>query len=224
MGQAGRASGLQRQHCLAGQPWASGPTSLSPNLHPSPVQWKASASSWGRREGSRRAWGTQNEPESHVKATQPHAWSRPASGPSSAPQAPPGGSRSGFCPCARRPPGNSMEVMEAHGMQEGASGNPEGRRLRVSRSRAQRDGALPPLPSPSPPPWCWDRSPRGRPDSHDHQPLALFRQAQEGEEADQQLQQQEEDVGQPPGEGGGAAEEANPASQPQAPGHCPAHP
>uniref|UniRef100_A0A8D2EPN6 Uncharacterized protein n=1 Tax=Theropithecus gelada TaxID=9565 RepID=A0A8D2EPN6_THEGE len=38
---------------------------------------------------------------------------------------------------------------------------------------------------------------------HDHQPLALLRQAQEGEEADQQLQEQQEDIGQPPGRGDG---------------------
>lgn len=34
--------------------------------------------------------------------------------------------------------------------------------------------------------------------SHNHQPLALLRQAQEGEEANQQHQEQQEDVGQPP--------------------------
>uniref|UniRef100_A0A8C4MSM0 Uncharacterized protein n=1 Tax=Equus asinus TaxID=9793 RepID=A0A8C4MSM0_EQUAS len=39
-------------------------------------------------------------------------------------------------------------------------------------------------------------------DLHDHQPLALLRQAQEGEKADQELQEQQEDVGQPPGGGG----------------------
>lgn len=42
---------------------------------------------------------------------------------------------------------------------------------------------------------------QGRPDLHNHQPLALLRQAQEGEEADQQFQEQQEDIGQPSGEG-----------------------
>uniref|UniRef100_A0A673UU30 Uncharacterized protein n=1 Tax=Suricata suricatta TaxID=37032 RepID=A0A673UU30_SURSU len=47
---------------------------------------------------------------------------------------------------------------------------------------------------------------------HDHQPLALLRQAQEREEAHQQLQQQQQDVGQPPG-GGTRVTQTQPRTQ-----------
>uniref|UniRef100_A0A8C6ALT0 Uncharacterized protein n=1 Tax=Monodon monoceros TaxID=40151 RepID=A0A8C6ALT0_MONMO len=70
---------------------------------------------------------------------------------------------------------------------------------------------------------------------HNHEPLALLRQAQEGEEADQQLQEQQENVGQPPGEGTGTRQRVTaPARSPgsactrdlpeaQSPGHSQAH-
>lgn len=63
-------------------------------------------------------------------------------------------------------------------------------------------------------PSCCEVSlPRGRPLLHDHQPLALLRQAQECEETHQQLQQQQEDVRQPPGGGTSARQIQPPAPQ-----------
>uniref|UniRef100_A0A8D2DAL5 Uncharacterized protein n=1 Tax=Sciurus vulgaris TaxID=55149 RepID=A0A8D2DAL5_SCIVU len=58
--------------------------------------------------------------------------------------------------------------------------------------------------------------------SHGHQPLALLRQAQEGEEADQELQEQQEDIGQPPG--GRRAEAADPRGGQLHPSCIPAQP
>uniref|UniRef100_A0A8C9PTJ8 Uncharacterized protein n=1 Tax=Spermophilus dauricus TaxID=99837 RepID=A0A8C9PTJ8_SPEDA len=46
---------------------------------------------------------------------------------------------------------------------------------------------------------AWALNFPGLPNSHDHQPLALLRQAHEGEEADEELQEQQKDIGQPPG-------------------------
>uniref|UniRef100_A0A8C6END1 Uncharacterized protein n=1 Tax=Marmota marmota marmota TaxID=9994 RepID=A0A8C6END1_MARMA len=69
---------------------------------------------------------------------------------------------------------------------------------------------------------AWALNFPGLPNSHDHQPLALLRQAHEGEEADQELQEQQEDIGQPPGgRRAEAVDPGRPAASPQHPSPAP---